>query len=54
MLIHLLIVLAVLAIVCWIISILPLPASSFPIKTVVYVIVGIVAIIYLLRFAGIA
>lgn len=54
MLIQLLIVLAVLAIVLWIISILPIPASSFPIKTVLYIIVGIAAIVYLLRFAGIA
>lgn len=49
----LLIVLAVLVIVCWIISILPIPASPFPIKTILYVIVGVVAIVYLLRFAAI-
>ncbi len=52
--ISLLIVLAVLAIVCWIISILPIPASQFPIKTILYVIVGVIAIFYLLRFGGIA
>lgn len=54
MLISLLVVLIVLAIVCWIISILPIPAGPFPIKTVAYVVVGVIAIIYLLRFAGIA
>jgi hypothetical protein len=50
----LLVVLLVLALVCWLISILPIPASPFPIKTIAYVIVGIIAIVYLLRFAGIA
>ncbi len=52
--ISLLVVLAALAIACWIVSILPIPASSFPIKTVLYVIIGVIAIFYLLRFAGIA
>ncbi len=53
MLIQLLVVLLVLALVCWIVSIIPIPASSFPIRTIAYVIVGIIAIVYLLRFAGI-
>lgn len=54
MLIELLVVLVVLAIACWIISVLPIPASTFPIKTVLYVVIGIIAIVYLLRLAGIA
>lgn len=54
MLISLLVVLLVLCIVCWIISILPIPASPFPIKTILYVVVGLIAIVYLLRFAGVA
>jgi hypothetical protein len=54
MLVSLLIALLVLAIVCWIISILPLPASRFPIKTVLYIIVAIIAIAYLLRVGGLA
>lgn len=52
--IGLLVVLAVLCIVVWIISVLPIPASPLPIRNILYVIVGLAAIIYLLRFAGIA
>jgi hypothetical protein len=54
MLTSLLITLVVLAIVCWIISVLPLPASRFPIKNILYVVVAIIAIAYLLRFGGLA
>lgn len=53
MLIHLLIVLVVLCLVAWLIDILPIPASRFPIKTIVYVILIIVAIVYLLGFLGV-
>lgn len=52
MLITLLVVLLVLCIAAWIISILPIPAGPFPIKTVLYVLLGVIAIVYLLRFAG--
>ena len=54
MLVSLLIVLVVLCIAAWIISILPIPAGPFPIKTILYVILGVIAIVYLLRTAGIA
>lgn len=54
MLISIIVVLLVLAIACWIVSILPIPAGPFPIKTILYVLIGVVAIVYLLRFAGIA
>lgn len=55
MLLSLIIVLVVLAIVCWIISIIPLPAGApAMVRTIAYIIVAIIAIVYLLRVAGIA
>jgi hypothetical protein len=54
MLISLVVVIAVLVIVCWIISILPTPPGGFPLKTVLYVLAGLVAVVYLLRIAGLA
>ena len=49
----LLIVLAVLVIVCWIISVVPLPAGApASTKTVAYIIVAIIAIVWLLKFGG--
>ncbi len=54
MLVSLIVVLLVLCIAAWIVSILPIPASPFPIKTILFVLLGVIAIIYLLRFAGIA
>jgi hypothetical protein len=43
----------ILCIVCWIISILPLPSGSPPfIRTVLYIIVGIVIILWLMQIGG--
>jgi heme A synthase len=46
------IVIAVLifVVVCWLISILPLPANAPPIKWVLYVLAGVIFILYLLRY----
>lgn len=52
--ITLIVVLLCLALACWIVSIIPIPAGPFPIKTILYVLIGVAAIVYLLRFAGIA
>lgn len=51
MLIELLIFVIVLLLVLWLISILPIPATgAFPLRTVLYVVVVVVAIVYLLRY----
>lgn len=53
MLLTVLIFLIVLALVCWIIQLLPIPAGRFPIKTILYIVVAVIAVVYLLRLAGI-
>lgn len=50
MLISLLVAVIVFALILWLIGFLPLPDSPFPIKTVLYVVVVVAAIIYLLRY----
>ena len=49
----LIIVLGVLLIIAVIIYYIPLPPFASPVKTIAYIILAIVAIIYLLRFARI-
>lgn len=49
-LIPILVALLIFAIVVWLISLLPLPASSIPFKTILYVLAAIVLIVFLLRF----
>lgn len=49
-LIPLLIAMLIFAIMCWVISLLPLPAAPIPIKPILYAIAAVVLIIYLLRF----
>lgn len=38
------------AIVVWVISLLPLPASPVPIKVILYALAAVVLIVFLLRF----
>jgi len=52
-LIGLLIAFIVLAIVCWIISLIPLPAPMQPFRSVMYIIVALIAIVYLLNDFGV-
>jgi hypothetical protein len=49
-LIPILIALLIFAVVVWIISLLPLPSSPIPLKTILYVLAAIVLIVFLLRF----
>lgn len=53
MLITLLVLLVVLCIVAWIISVIPFPASPIPFKTIAYIVLAIIAIVYLLRITGV-
>jgi hypothetical protein len=48
--ISVLIAFLIFALVCWIISVIPLPESPFPIKVVLYVLAAVAMIIFLLRF----
>jgi hypothetical protein len=50
----LLIVLAVLLIIAVIVYYLPLPAPIAKAKIIAYIVLAVVAIVYLLRFAGLA
>lgn len=50
MLIPILIALLIFALVVWVIGILPLPTSPFPVKTILYVVATIILILYLLGY----
>lgn len=50
MLVSLLITVLVFCVILWIVSIIPFPSSPFPIKTVVYVVIAVIFIVYLLRY----
>lgn len=50
MLISLLITIIILGLICWVISILPIDAR---LKTIAYVVVAIIALVYLLRHLGV-
>lgn len=54
MLVSLLVLLVVLCIVAWIISVIPFPPNTIPFKTIAYIVLAIVAIIYILRITGVS
>lgn len=53
MLFSLLVLLVILCIVAWIISILPLPASPIPFRTIAYVVLALIAIYEVMKLTGV-
>lgn len=52
-LVTILVALIVVAVVCWIIQLVPVPAGAPWIKTVAYIVVAVVFLIWLLGWSGI-